>query len=77
MLIFLFLVVIFLINPYALAKDELVFAIDIIRHGDRTTLKNIANSNKYFKEGNGELTAIGMQQEFKLGVQLRKYESYI
>ncbi len=66
LLIFLFF------SPHVFATEHLVFAIDLIRHGDRTPIHQIPNSTYPWKEGFGELTAKGMQQEYELGVELRK-----
>lgn len=56
----------------AFAQEKLIFAIDVIRHGDRTPLKEIPTVSYHWKEGLGQLTATGMQQEYQLGEQLRK-----
>ena len=53
-------------------EKQVVFAIDIIRHGDRTPYCSEIPINPYnWPEGLGELTAIGIQQEFSLGRNLR------
>jgi acid phosphatase len=54
------------------AADKLVFAIDIIRHGDRTPIQSLPTINYQWKEGLGQLTAEGMQQEYEMGVKFRK-----
>jgi len=56
----------------ALAKEKLVFAIDVIRHGDRTPTADIPKAPHQWTEGLGQLTATGMQQEYQLGASLRK-----
>lgn len=56
----------------ALAHEKLVFAIDIIRHGDRTPTADIPKAPHQWTEGLGQLTATGMQQEYQLGASLRK-----
>src|SRR5579872_3276163 len=53
------------------ANDQLIFAVDLIRHGDRTPDFDIPNSPYAWKEGFGKLTAIGLKQEYNLGSQLR------
>lgn len=54
------------------ADDTLVFAVDIIRHGDRTPIIPLPASNYHWREGLGQLTAEGMQQEYKMGMEFRK-----
>lgn len=55
-----------------LAQERLIFAIDVIRHGDRTPTADIPKAPHHWKEGLGQLTARGMQQEYILGANLRK-----
>ncbi|HAT8124017.1 TPA: histidine-type phosphatase [Legionella pneumophila] len=55
-----------------LAEDKLIFAVDIIRHGDRTPVIALSTVNYQWQEGLGQLTADGMQQEYKMGVTFRK-----
>lgn len=54
------------------AEDKLIFAIDIIRHGDRTPTDDIPNSPYTWPQGLGQLTAQGMQQEYQLGLAMHK-----
>ncbi|MCW8410197.1 histidine phosphatase family protein [Legionella sp. PATHC035] len=54
------------------ADDTLVFAVDIIRHGDRTPIIPLPAVNYQWREGPGQLTAEGMRQEYKLGVEFRR-----
>lgn len=54
------------------AADTLIFAVDVIRHGDRTPVVLIPAINYQWQEGLGQLTAEGMQQEHKLGMEFRK-----
>lgn len=56
--------------PYA--QETLVFALDLIRHGDRTPLLVVPKAPHTWPEGRGQLTAIGMQQEWQRGVEFRK-----
>lgn len=56
----------------AFAADKLVFAIDLIRHGDRTPLQEIPKSPYVWKEGLGALTEKGKNQELQLGKALRR-----
>jgi acid phosphatase len=52
------------------ADDRLIFALDLIRHGDRTSIDSIPNASYTWPEGQGQLTALGMQQEYQLGLKL-------
>lgn len=71
-LIFYFFILIFSVNPIsAFAKEELIFSIDLIRHGDRTPIHQIPKAYFYWKEGLGELTKKGVEQEKELGKKLR------
>ncbi|MBU0744818.1 MAG: histidine phosphatase family protein [Gammaproteobacteria bacterium] len=65
-------ILILLISSNAFANETLIFALDIVRHGDRTPLFSIPKSNYKWIEGHGKLTAIGMQQMFQLGTHIRK-----
>ncbi len=58
------------------AAEKLVFAVDIIRHGDRTPFTEISGAPHHWAEGLGELTAQGMQQEYQLGKNLRQKYVY-
>jgi acid phosphatase len=55
----------------AAAEDRLVFAVDLIRHGDRTPLSDIPAAPHQWAEGLGQLTAQGMRQEYELGSRMR------
>ena len=61
-------------NSFALFAKEpkLIFALDVVRHGDRTAIHDIPSLPYKWKEGRGQLTAKGMQQHFELGSKLRK-----
>jgi lysosomal acid phosphatase len=54
------------------AGEKLIFALDLIRHGDRTPVIAIPAANYEWQEGQGQLTAIGMRQEYLLGRTLRQ-----
>jgi len=58
-----------IVNAYA--QDTLIFAIDIIRHGDRTPIAEIPTSPHKWIEGLGQLTSTGRLQEYQLGKALR------
>ncbi len=71
------LLMIFFITSYADNNEKLVFAIDIIRHGDRTPTNDIVTMPHAWKEGAGQLTAKGMRQEYELGKKFRhRYVEY-
>ncbi|HSY43170.1 MAG TPA: histidine phosphatase family protein, partial [Candidatus Acidoferrum sp.] len=55
----------------ASGKDTLVFAVDVIRHGDRTAFGSIPTAPHTWTEGLGELTATGITQEYLLGKKWR------
>jgi lysosomal acid phosphatase len=55
----------------AFAEEKIVFSTDLIRHGDRTSIYQIPKSYLYWKEGLGELTEKGINQERHLGEKLR------
>lgn len=61
----------FLLISQSYAAQHLVFSIDIVRHGDRTPI-SASSAMKKIWPGDGQLTPLGMRQEFELGVQLRK-----
>ena len=48
-------------------KKKLIFAVDLIRHGDRTPIIAIPKSTHSWPEGLGQLTPLGMHQEYELG----------
>jgi len=55
------------------AQDKLVFAVDIIRHGDRTPLSNpFREAPSLWPEGMGRLTALGTNQEYALGAEMKR-----
>lgn len=69
---FLYFIWILILTNSVCAAEKLIFAIDVIRHGDRTPIHEIPKQPYHWKEGLGELTAQGMHQEFELGASLRK-----
>lgn len=56
------------------AEEKLIFAVSLIRHGDRAPYEKLdSRVIKYeWPEGIGELTPEGMRQEYLLGKELRK-----
>lgn len=57
---------------FILASDELIFSIDLIRHGDRNPCSDLPKFPYEWKEGLENLTAEGTLQLLKLGQQLKK-----
>jgi len=57
------------------AQDRLIFAVDIIRHGDRTPLSDIPAAPQSWPQGRWQLTPAGMEQEYRLGARMR--EEYV
>lgn len=60
------------ISLNTLAIERALFAVDVIRHGDRTLVAPLPNASYPWIEGPDQLTAQGMQKEFLLGTALRK-----
>lgn len=56
----------------AFAEEKLIFAIDLIRHGDRTPINASPEMNKVWPYGKKQLTPKGMHQAYELGEMLRK-----
>lgn len=54
------------------APDQLIFALDLIRHGARTASADIPTAPHSWSEGRGQLTALGMQQIHQLGLKLNQ-----
>lgn len=54
-------------------KDRLIFAVDVIRHGDRNPIIEIPTAPHDWPEGLGQLTPLGMHQEYELGKEHRHY----
>lgn len=61
-----------LVSTTAIAAEKLIFAVDIIRHGDRTPISVLPSVNYEWQQGLGQLTATGMRQEFEMGKAFRK-----
>lgn len=55
-------------------EDKLLFAVSLIRHGDRAPFARLdgITVDDYWPNGIGELTPEGMHQEYQLGKKLRK-----
>ena len=63
---------IFVYSSCVFAQGTLIFAIDIIRHGDRTPMIASPEMQKIWPQGLGQLTPKGMRQEYELGKRLRE-----
>lgn len=57
------------------AEDQMIFAVDVIRHGDRAPINAIPKAPYTVKLDAGQLSPTGMKQEYDLGTKLR--ERYI
>lgn len=55
-----------------MAAEQMVFAVDVIRHGDRAPIDAIPNAPWTEKLPLGHLSPLGMQQEFQLGEKFRE-----
>lgn len=70
---FSFFALLFFVTPFTSSAQnkkherKLVFAIDLIRHGDRTPIIEIPAAHHRWTEGLGQLTPLGMHQEYELG----------
>lgn len=53
------------------AQDGLILVVTLIRHGDRMPIYSIKSSPINWKLGPGELTPLGMNQEYQLGKSFR------
>lgn len=53
-------------------QEKLIFAIDVVRHGDRTPVIPSPEMDKIWSQGLGQLTPEGMRQEYFLGQALRQ-----
>jgi lysosomal acid phosphatase len=72
--IFLKLFILFFLatSPLYAQSEKLLFAIDVIRHGDRTPVSNPPSIPYLWPQDIGKLTPKGMQQEYDLGKTLRQ-----
>lgn len=61
------------VHTSTFAQEKLIFAIDIVRHGDRTPVITSPEMEKKVSQGAGQLTSKGMRQEYALGKLLRQY----
>ena len=69
---FLSVILFVFIGSNAFAQEKLIFAIDLVRHGDRTPLIASPGMEKVWPQGLGQLTPTGMRQEYFLGKTLRQ-----
>lgn len=66
-----FIIIFSLCFIFPTLAEQLVFAVTLIRHGDRTPTHEIKSDPHDWKIGIGELTALGMSQHNLLGQKLR------
>lgn len=62
----------YLLTGQASAKEHLIFALDLVRHGDRTPIVEIPNAPYEWNQQLGSLTQRGIDQQNQLGKLLRK-----
>lgn len=67
-----FLTLLILLPAASFSAEKLIFAVDIIRHGDRTPISILPAVNYEWPQGLGQLTATGMRQEYEMGKTFRK-----
>ncbi|CAN5249565.1 histidine phosphatase family protein [soil metagenome] len=53
-------------------SDNMVFVVDVIRHGDRAPIEEIPKASYTGNLALGQLSPVGMQQEFQLGSKFRE-----
>ena len=63
------------VKANAESESKLVFAVDVIRHGDRGPIVDLISAPHKWPQGLGQLTPEGMHQEFELGKKF--HERYI
>lgn len=61
--------VLYLWVGFSFAQNKLIFAVDVIRHGDRTPTNAIPRDPFVWPQGLSELTAKGMHQVYLLGLK--------
>ncbi|HVT62082.1 MAG TPA: histidine phosphatase family protein, partial [Legionellaceae bacterium] len=70
---FLYFILSTLLTSWSFAQGTLIFAIDLVRHGDRTPLIPSSAMEKIWPQGPGQLTPKGMYQAYELGKILRQH----
>jgi hypothetical protein len=68
-----FLIIFFWFSQTTFAAEKIIFAVDLIRHGDRSPIAELPKADYNWSNGLGKLTAEGQLQEFLLGKALRKH----
>lgn len=53
-------------------SEQMIFAVDVIRHGDRAPIEDIPSARWTDSLPLGHLSPLGMQQEFQLGEKFRE-----
>ncbi len=54
-------------NAAIAGNEKMIFAVDIIRHGDRSPIDEIPAAPYKWPQGLGQLSPLGMRQEYQLG----------
>lgn len=58
--------------PAYTEQENLIFSLDLIRHGARTANDDLPTAPHTWEEGKGQLTATGIQQAYQLGLKLNQ-----
>lgn len=69
---FYFCLILFIFPCILIADEKLVFALDVVRHGDRTPIHVFKGLPYPWKEAPGELTVKGMKAHYELGKYFRE-----
>lgn len=69
---FIFAFIVFIMVDSCAYADKLIFASELIRHGERTPNNNLISLPDSHPLGFGKLTDKGIQQEYALGQQIKK-----
>ena len=64
-------IILFAFSALLHANEKLILSVDLVRHGDRSSICQLPNSPLNMNEKSGALTQMGIQQERMLGQNLR------
>ncbi len=62
----------FVCNGAMAQSEQMIFAVDVIRHGDRAPIESIPNAPWTDPLPLGHLSPVGMEQEFHLGREISR-----